>query len=218
MKFSTKYAFYKEEKLAKKPEVSFLIRTFTKEDVEDCAKFITKTDLASHPYYINLDWDFSRCEKFFLEYLRTYLEEERSLVAVIDGKIIGFIGARDYSRPSNVFLYDNFPELKRFDLGLDNIESNLKEFDKPNIPDEAAFVTTMVVDLEHQGLGVGGLLLNFINYSTKIKHFKKFLIEAASLTSKRMIDKLGFKTLASVKYIDLLDEEGKKPFGDIMKG
>ena len=146
------------------------------------------------------------------------MEEERSLVAVIDGKIIGFIGARDYSRPSNVFLYDNFPELKRFDLGLDKIESNLKEFDHPNIQDEVAFVTTMVVDLEHQCLGVGGLLLNFINYSTKIKHFKKILIESGSLISKRMIDKLGFKTLASVKYIDLLDEEGKKPFGDIMKG
>ena len=78
-----------------------------------------------------------------------------------------------------------------------------------------AIVSSLVVDIEQQGLGIGGRLLDFINYSPKLKYFKKILVQTASIKSKRIVDKRGFKTIAYAKYIDFVDQNGGKPFADI---
>ena len=215
MDSTSKYVYYNEEKLLKKPGSPLIIRTFTADDVNECIKFIARTQIKCHPYYICLDWDYLKLESFFSAYIPTYVKEERSLVAILDGKIVGFIGARDLATPSNIFLYDLFPELERFDNGIDQIESSLKEFQKPEKKDEIAFVSTLVVDSDCQGLGIGGKLLDFIYYSPKLMHFGKILIETASYTSKKMVEKRRFRTLASAKYVDFVDKEGKKPFEEI---
>lgn len=211
------YEYYKEHRLSKKPDSTLIIRTFVKDDLEDCAKCVAKTDILCNPFYIAINWDFPYAYQFFLEFLLNYLEERSSLVALLDGKIIGFIGCNDYSITWNGSIYEKYSELHRFGYGLVTIKSKLKEFERPVKQNEVAFVSSMVVDLEYHGLGIGRILLDFINYCPKLMVFKKILVTAASNISKGMIDNLGFKMLAFSKYTDFLDKDGNKPYEDLLE-
>lgn len=211
--------FFKKEKLKKDPQIEVTIRSFCKEDVIEIANFMTKAQLERHPFYIQLNWTNDYLYNFFLEYLPIFLPQEMSLVALIDSKIIGFIAAMDYfiEIPEYKKILNKYKDIEILDKPIWIEELKLKEFDKKNKEKSKAFISTLAVDIEYNGKGIGGLLFEFINYHPKLNKYDCYLTHIASFPSKIIAERLGFINLKRVKYEELINDDGEFPFKGLNK-
>ena len=101
-----------------------------------------------------------------------------SVVGIHNQKIIGFIGAFDYACVEIKIFYEKLKEKypymsKRTDCLYKREVHPL--FEKPLDRGISVMINSLVVDEKYEGLGLGFLLMDFVNYHPKVKKYPTIL-------------------------------------------
>ena len=97
-------------------------------------------------------------------------------------------------------------------VGLSRILKELYEKKSEVLPDQFVYLDILAVSLDHQKLGIGGKLVDWVIERAKEEGVKFLLTEASGIYSQKIFDSKGFRTISEIKYSENKDEEGVRVF------